>query len=110
MTNEQEKYIRYSENVEVKQENEDEDVQKIRESFARGRMAAYEKHRHVVRDAHAKSHGILKGKLSIYENLLEELKQGLFSAQSAFPAARSIRTLRLPKPVLRLSANKFLRV
>ena len=34
MTNEQGKYVRYSKNVEVKQENEDEDVQKIRESLA----------------------------------------------------------------------------
>ena len=36
MENEQEKYVRYTENVEVKQENEDEDVQEIRASFARG--------------------------------------------------------------------------
>lgn len=85
MTNEQGKYIRYSENVEVKQENEDEDIQKIRESFARGRTAAYEKHRHAVRDAHAKSHGILKGELQIYDDLPEELKQGLFREAKTYP-------------------------
>lgn len=85
MTNEQGKYVRYAENVEVKQENEDEDVQKIRQSFARGRTAAYEKHRHAVRDAHAKSHGILKGELQIYDDLPEELKQGLFKEAKNYP-------------------------
>lgn len=85
MSNEQEKYVRYSENVEVKQENEDEDVQEIRNSFARGRMAAYEKHRHAVRDAHAKSHGILRGELQIYDRLPEELKQGLFAEAKSYP-------------------------
>lgn len=85
MINEQGKYIRYSENIEVKQENEDEDVKEIRASFARGRTAAYEKHRHAVRDAHAKSHGILKGELQIYDELPEELKQGLFRAAKTYP-------------------------
>ena len=52
MSIEQQKYVRYSENIEVRQENEDEDLQEIRASFARGRTVAYEKHRHAVRDAH----------------------------------------------------------
>lgn len=85
MSNETEKYIRYSENIEVKQENEDENIQEIRASFTRGRIGAYEKHRHAVRDAHAKSHGILKGELEIYEDLPEELKQGLFAAAKTYP-------------------------
>lgn len=85
MSDEQKNYVRYSENVEVKQENEDEDVREIRASFARGRMAAYEKHRHAVRDAHAKSHGIVKGELTIYENLPEELRQGLFREAKTYP-------------------------
>ena len=85
MSNEKDKYVRYTESIEVKQENEDEDVNEIRASFARGRMAAYEKHRHAVRDAHAKSHGILKGELQIYDDLPDELKQGLFKKARNFP-------------------------
>lgn len=85
MSDELKNYVRYSENVEVKQENEDEDVKEIRASFARGRIAAYEKHRHAVRDAHAKSHGILKGELSICDRLPAELKQGLFAAAKTYP-------------------------
>ena len=85
MSNEQKNYVRYSPDIEVKQENEDEDVHEIRASFARGRVGAYEKHRHAVRDAHAKSHGILKGELQIYDNLPEELRQGLFASAKSYP-------------------------
>lgn len=85
MNNEQGKYVPYSESVEVKQPNEDEDVKEIRASFGRMREAAYEKHRHAVRDTHAKSHGILKGELQIYDNLTDELKQGLFRQSRTYP-------------------------
>lgn len=85
MTSEQKNYVRCTSETEIKQENEDENVAEIRASFARGRAAAYEKHRHAVRDAHAKSHGILKGELSIDDNLPEELKQGLFKVAHTYP-------------------------
>lgn len=85
MSDELKKYVRYSPSVEVIQENEAEDMEEIRASFARGRAAAYEKHRHAVRDAHAKSHGILRGELEIYGYLPEELKQGLFKEAKTYP-------------------------
>lgn len=85
MSDEQKNYVRYSPETEVKQENEDEDVKEIRASFARGRLAVFEKHRHAVRDAHAKSHGILKGELRIYENLPAEFRQGLFREAKTYP-------------------------
>ena len=86
MSSEQEKYVRYSESVEVKQENEDEDSKEVRAAFGRMRAAAFEKHRHAVRDAHAKSHGILRGELSIHDALPSELKQGLFKEAKTYPA------------------------
>lgn len=98
MSNEIEKYIRYSNNIEVKQENEDEIVSQLRASFARGRSAAYEKHRHAVRDAHAKSHGIVKGELQVYDDLPEELKQGLFKEARRFPVI--VRYLTSPGDIL----------
>lgn len=57
----------------------------FRASFARGRAASYEKHRCAVRDAHAKSHGILKGEVQICDDLPEELKQGLFKEAKTYP-------------------------
>lgn len=85
MSNEQEKYVRYSDSVEVKQPNEDEDVQSCLDSFSRMQTAAYEKHRHAVRGAHAKSHGLLKGELKIHENLPEELRQGIAKIPKTYP-------------------------
>ncbi|MEO6177645.1 MAG: catalase family protein [Flavobacterium circumlabens] len=78
-------YIRYSENIEVKQPNEDEINQKIVDSMARVNRLMFEKYRHAIRDAHAKSHGILKGELKIYDNLPEHLAQGVFSQPKTYP-------------------------
>jgi hypothetical protein len=78
-------YIRYNNNVEVIQPDEDEINKKIVDSMARVNRLMYEKHRHAIRDAHSKSHGILKGELQIYDNLPEHLAQGLFSKPKKYP-------------------------
>jgi hypothetical protein len=99
MPNEQGKYVRYSESVEVKQPNEGEDIKSCLESFARMQGAAFEKHRHAVRGAHAKSHGLLKGELKIYENLPEELRQGVCKTPRTYPII--IRYSTSPPDILR---------
>ncbi len=81
----QQTYIRYSDNVEVKQPNEDEQTRQVVESMARVNRLMFEKHRHAIRDAHAKSHGIVRGELQIYDNLPEFLAQGLFKKPTTYP-------------------------
>jgi hypothetical protein len=78
-------YIRYSDSIEVKQPDEQEIIQKIVDSMARVNRLMYEKYRHAIRDAHAKSHGILKGELQVYDNLPEHLAQGLFAVPKTYP-------------------------
>lgn len=78
-------YVRYSDQIEVKQPDEDKISQQIVDSMARVNRLMYEKHRHAIRDAHAKSHGILKGELRVYENLPEHLAQGLFAQAKSYP-------------------------
>lgn len=78
-------YIRYSDNIEVLQPDEEEINRKIVDSMARVNRLMYEKHRHAIRDAHSKSHGILKGELQIYDNLPEYLAQGLFNKPKKYP-------------------------
>ncbi|MEZ0540293.1 catalase family protein [Fibrella arboris] len=85
MSTNQRTYVRYSDNVEVKQPDEDEQTRQVVESMARVNRLMFEKHRHAIRDAHAKSHGILRAELQIYENLPEELAQGLFKTPSTYP-------------------------
>ena len=54
-------------------------IQEIVEQMAETNCKVFDKHRHAVRDAHAKSHGFLKGILKVPENLPEHLRQGLFA-------------------------------
>lgn len=72
-------YVAYGPEVEQKQENEEADIQHIVEYMAQTHTQVFDKHRHAVRDAHAKSHGFLKGILIIPENLPNHLAQGIFA-------------------------------
>ena len=78
-------YVPYSDSVEVEQPNEAEDTQAAIDAFREMSQFAFEKHRHASRGAHAKSHGILKGELQVYDNLPEELRQGLFKTARTYP-------------------------
>ncbi|GAA3754601.1 catalase family protein [Flavobacterium ginsengiterrae] len=78
-------YILYTNTVETIQPDEQEISRKIVDSMARVNQLMYEKYRHAIRDAHAKSHGILKGELQIYDNLPSHLAQGLFSSAKTYP-------------------------
>ena len=78
-------YVPYSDSVEVIQPDEAQISQRIVDSMARVNRLMYEKYRHAIRDAHAKSHGILKGELKVYENLPEHLAQGLFAVPKTYP-------------------------
>lgn len=70
-------YIGYSPDVEVLGEDEERLTAEILEIMATTNRRAFERHRHAVRDAHAKSHGFLKGELIVHE-LPSHLRQGLF--------------------------------
>lgn len=60
-------YIGYSPDVEVLGEDEERLTAEILEIMATTNRRAFERHRHAVRDAHAKSHGFLKGELIVHE-------------------------------------------
>ena len=85
-------YVRYSDSVEQKQPNEDETVAEILSVFDKIRVAAFEKTRHAQRDAHAKSHGILRGELTILENLPEPFAQGIARTPRTYPVIVRVST------------------
>jgi hypothetical protein len=85
MPNGEGRYVPYSTSVEVKQPNEDQDIQSCLEVLKRMQVRAHERHRYALRGAHAKSHGLVKGELKIYENLPEELRQGIAKAPTTYP-------------------------
>ena len=79
-------YLRYTDDVDQKPPYED--TTKTRAFFGWLRQAVFEKHRHAVHDAHAKSHGVLKGSLTVYD-LPELLPQAAFRVPILFPFIRS---------------------
>ncbi|MEJ7804640.1 MAG: catalase family protein [Telluria sp.] len=78
-------YIRYHDGLEQKQENEDEVIDTIVASMLRASEKVFDKHRHAKRDAHAKSHGVLVGHVSVYDNLPAHLAQGVFARPATYP-------------------------
>jgi catalase len=77
-------YARYSDDTEFKQPDEERLIDETIASFERMRRKVFDKHRHAMRGAHAKGHGVLKGELTIYDNL-PVLAQGLFRKPRTYP-------------------------
>jgi hypothetical protein len=80
-----ERYVRYFDAIEVVQAGEAELIDKIVASMARVNRGVCDKHRHATRDAHAKSHGVLVGTLSVHEDLPAHLRQGMFALPATYP-------------------------
>ncbi len=78
-------YVRYSDSIEVLEPNEAELSDKIVASISRVNARIFDKHLHAIRNAHAKSHGVLKGVLSVYGGLDATLTQGLFKTPRVYP-------------------------
>src|ERR1700691_3785150 len=78
-------YLPYSDSIEQIQPDEAEITELIVASMGRVNRKIFDKHRHAVRDAHAKSHGILKGELEVYPDLPQHLRQGIFATPARYP-------------------------
>lgn len=78
-------YLRYSDSIEQIHPNEAELTELIVASMGRVNRKMFDKYRHAIRDAHAKSHGVLRGELEVYPNLPQHLRQGIFAAETRYP-------------------------
>lgn len=76
-------YIRYTDSVEEIQPNEQESFAEIGFLMRDIVTKIGARQRHVVRSVHAKSHGLLKAKMTVKSDLPEELRQGLFAEPGA---------------------------
>lgn len=85
-------YVRYREDLEQPRPDENEVIERITAALRHNNERAYRKFKHGLRDAHAKSHAILRGELSVYPDLPEELAQGLFAAPATYPVIARIST------------------
>jgi hypothetical protein len=80
-----ENFISYSDAIEVNQPDEATLIDNIVASMGRMNRIVFDKHRHASRDAHAKSHGVLVGTLTVYDDLAPHLRQGLFRQPGSYP-------------------------
>jgi hypothetical protein len=78
-------FVRYSTELERRDPDEDALIETIVRSLRRNNERAAAKHKHAIRDAHAKGLGVLRGDLSVYPNLPRHLRQGLFAAAATYP-------------------------
>lgn len=76
--------VRYTPDLEVVDEDEARLTQEIVEQMAASSRCAFERHRHAIRDAHAKSNGLLVGELVVHDGLPPELRQGIFAEAKTY--------------------------
>jgi hypothetical protein len=85
-------YVRYSEDLESRRPDEDELIDKMVKVLHGNNEWAFKKYHHGIRDAHAKSHGILGGEVTVYPDLPAELRQGLFATSATYPVIARLST------------------
>jgi hypothetical protein len=77
-------YVEYSDDLERRRPDEDDDITNIINVLHSNNEWTFSKYKHGIRDAHAKSHAILGGKLVVDPNIAPELKQGLFAGKEEY--------------------------
>lgn len=77
--------LRYTSDVEIVDEAEARLTHEIVEQMAASNRCAFERHRHAIRDAHAKSNGLLVGELVVHGGLAPALRQGIFAEPKTYP-------------------------
>lgn len=98
--------VHYRKDLEQPKAGEAEDIEKIIESLHKNNERAYKKFKHGLRDAHAKSHAILRGELIVNPDLPEVLTQGMFAEARSYPVIARISTT---SGVLRSDRNRGVR-
>lgn len=76
--------VRYSPDLEDIKPNEQEVISSLNDAFDVILKRTADDYGHAVRSVHAKAHGLLKGTITVRENLPVELAQGLFSRPGSY--------------------------
>jgi hypothetical protein len=85
-------YVPYSADLESPRADEQELINKIKASLHKNNEKAFKKYRHGIRDAHAKSHGVLRGTLTVRPDLAEHLRQGIFATPATYDIVARLST------------------
>ncbi|MGI4942705.1 MAG: catalase family protein [Janthinobacterium lividum] len=85
--------LRFSAGMEAPEENEAETNASLIEQLLKISQTTFEHSGHAMRSVHAKSHGVLRGELTVLDGLPPELAQGLFARPASYPVAMRFSTL-----------------
>lgn len=78
-------YVRYTDQVETRSPDEDRLADDVTASMRHISEIMVDRYRHAVRSVHSKSHGLLRGELTVHGDLPEPLRQGLFAEPASYP-------------------------
>jgi Catalase len=78
-------YLLYEPSVEQIAPGEQQAIQAITQSIDRTKVNSVRKLHYAIRQQHAKGQGFLKGELTVYRDLPDHLRQGLFAAARTYP-------------------------
>ncbi|MGW5385344.1 catalase family protein [Nocardia sp. NPDC003963] len=78
-------YLRYRDDLEEPRADEEQIIDKIIAVLRDNNERSLGRYKHGLRDAHAKSHGILRGELTVPAGLPPELAQGMFATPATYP-------------------------
>jgi hypothetical protein len=88
-----EKFLLYTPEIEAIRPNEQEVSAQISDTMRRISAAIGDQFRHTMRPVHAKSHGLLRAKLTIHADVPEQCRQGLFAEPGTFDAIVRLSTI-----------------
>jgi Catalase len=78
-------YLRYAPSIEQPRPDEPETIKTIVASIERTNASSFAGRSHAIRQQHAKGQGFLKGELTVYDDLPDHLRQGIFATASRYP-------------------------
>jgi hypothetical protein len=78
-------YLLYEPSIEQPRPDEPETIKTIVASIERTNASSFAAHHHAIRQQHAKGQGFLKGELTVYDDLPNHLRQGIFATTRSYP-------------------------
>ena len=78
-------YLRYEPSIEAVPPEEQETIKAVVASIQRTNASSFAKLHHAIRQQHAKGQGFLKGELTVYDDLPNHLRQGMFATARSYP-------------------------
>ncbi len=85
--------LRFTPGMEQPADDEAETIQGLIETMGKISQTTFENSGHAIRSVHAKSHGVLRGKMKVIAGLPAELAQGMFSKGGEYDIAMRFSTL-----------------